>query len=268
MTRKSLIFFGIALAISSIFQASSALAYVPPSHFIIKTLAAKHAGPKGIRLRSQVTKIENGKPSDVRFKALTVYNAETQILRSWALDDAGQKLYQLERKANTFTVPDALMFLSSVPDLTRTLTDAGVPIRSESDLLALPDEEQRRNAEVTYFKRWKNVPAWLIGRPIKTEPQLWIEKDSFLPVRVLIQHEVQFDSYRFYRGFPYPRMISLIDSDETPVLQEEMLEFTTASSLPEFKGSAPFPASGFTEIGNASPSAQKTLIEQFYKFVR
>ena len=251
---------------------SQALAYIPPSGFIIKNVASKHAGVKGVRIQSQVSALENGKPSATHFKAVTVFEPQGELIRSWAMDDAGQKLYRFEKRGN-LSLAETLTLDARANEIARTMKAYGIPVRTEADLLQLPDEEQRRAAEVETMKRWKGTPAWVIGN----QSQLWVEKDSFLPVRIVIVpespgakepfSELQFDAFHFFHGFPYPKVITAVGPDHVPFLREDMLEFNVGSVAGDMKGFTGT-SSGFTQVGSGAPGPLKELIEKYYQTLK
>ena len=87
----------------------SAQAYIPPSAYIVKNIAAKHSILKsGTRVKMDVISL-NPDQAELRFKAVLAFDAGSRTLRAWAMDAADRKLYQLERKAPDFTLADVLL---------------------------------------------------------------------------------------------------------------------------------------------------------------
>jgi len=262
------------LALLGLTSSNVCWGYIPPSQFLIKTLVGKHASTKGIRIRSVVTALDSsGKPLEARFRVINSFDPVTRVLRSWATDASDQKLYRVERQPSEQKPITFLTLDSSLPDVTRVLMDRGIPIRTEEELLKLTTAEERRNAEVLSLRRWKKSPTWVIGRIEKNEPQLWLEKDSFLPLRFVFKpvgedpsREIQLEGYRFYQGFPWPKLITVLGENDTPLMQEEVFEVTFATPLPEMKGSVD--PQGFTEAGNSLPSATRALIGSYFQTLR
>ena len=248
-----------------------AWAYIPPSSFILKSLSAKHANLKGLRVRSQVTVMDGDKPGTTRFKAITFYNPQTDTLHAYAYDDRNQKLYSMERRLETATGADALLFWHDDKNLDIALKARGLPVRSEEDLLKMKDEEERRASEDEHLTRWNSAFAWVIGGTKDGDPQLWVEKDSFLPLRLIASPtpdadpvDIQFEGQRYYREFPYPRVITVIKRKQ-PLFKDEVQDVTVAAETNEFRAAL---VPGFTEAGNAAPSALRDLVQKYFEVLR
>ena len=262
MKLKSVEVFGLALALLS---SSSGLAYIPPTHFIIKTLAAKHTGFKGVRVKSTVTAYEGEKAVSTRFQETTFFDPSSGSLRSVAIDDAGKELYIAERKGSELLTGDALLFEPNGETLGKILRAHGVPVQVGS----LSTGEEQSNEWLT---RWNAAIAWVIGfeKPNqKWKAQLWIEKDTFLPLRILLDQrenptELRFDNYRFYREFPFPRAVMLVNKAGT-ALRAETSEVTLINEAKESKSTG---RAGFTDAGNSAPSSLRDLVRQYYEAVR
>jgi hypothetical protein len=275
-----------AAGLAAVLGASApALAYIPPSGFILKSMATKRAGTKEIRVKSVVTALEGERALPVHFKVTTVYNPQTGALRSFASDDANQRLYGVERflggkserRVEPLTTADALLFASHPAVVAESLKSKGIPVRTEEELLQLPTEEERLGAETEWLARWNGGYAWVIGKESRKAladrvPQLWVEKDTFLPVRLIFAPkpnepfvELSFESYRHFHEFPFPRLTTL-SRKAGAVLKDEVQDVAFASELPEFK--APLAATGLTDAGNAASSELRELIVQYYENVR
>jgi hypothetical protein len=257
-----------------------AFAYVPPSAFIVKTVASKHAGIKGVRLRSIVSGMEGEKVSSTRFKAVTYYNPSTGTLRSYAVDDSNQRLYAVERKTDSATAADALLFWSNGKNVDLVLKARGIPVRTAEELITMKDEDERRASEVESLARWGNAVVWVIGKEAASkgakseapvDPQLWIEKDTFLPIRLIASPQMdgalldlQFEGQRFYHEFPYPRVITAI-SKKDPVLRDEVQELALVLDASEFRQPL---VPGFTSAGNSVSSNVHDLIQKYFELIR
>ncbi|OFZ20214.1 MAG: hypothetical protein A2X94_09955 [Bdellovibrionales bacterium GWB1_55_8] len=255
----------LALVMICGLQISSAWAYIPPSLFIVKSMATKHSGVKGVRVRTQVKAIEDGRPVDgISFKSVTAYDPQKNVLRGWAFDSENQVLFMVERRGNELNMANQLLFQANPGETTQALITGGVPIVSEQELLALPDEDQRQRAETTSLKRWQGSIAWVIGQP--DGPQLWVEKGSFLPLRLVANsNELRFEGFHLYRGFPYPRSLLLAETSGEVRLREDLIDFNTGPVTGDFKGEI---VSGMTEAGRSSPSQLRKILEDYYKNVR
>lgn len=279
----------------------AAWAYIPPSGFLIAEVAKRHQGFKGVRIRSTVNGMKDGRLTGVQFRESTVVDFGTRTVRSKAQDMMGKDLYVVERKLDAGgegAVPlvTRLLLEPKAEALARALKAAGIPVRLEEELQAAETEDAKRALEVTSIKRLPApgpgpgaapgaqppagastapIVAWVIGRASlpasptdKTpeDPQLWLEKDGFLPLRLVSPGpeggvmQVRFETFRFYRELPYPKVI------ETAQLRDEVLDVAVNPELGELKN--PIPGAGFTELGSGADSAVRDLIKQYYGSVR
>jgi hypothetical protein len=257
----------------TIFSSSVCLAYVPPSQYIINALSKKHAGFKGFRIRTEVVAMEYNQPTEAKFKVIHTYNTEIQMLRSKAVNDAGQVLYILERPARQFSILNQLQFQSDGNVLAKALREKDIPVLLEEESLKLDTEEKKRGAEKSHIARIKNTPVWVIGSKDKDTPQLWIEKDTFLPLKAVFKQngswvEVQVEAYRYFREFPFPKSLSLYKDGSGPLLKEDVLEVQVNPDVNEFKNNPTSGESGFTDAGNILPSSTRDLIRQYYETLR
>jgi hypothetical protein len=127
---------------------------------------------------------------------------------------------------------------------------------------------------VTRLARWNSSIAWVIGAPEAGSAQLWIEKDSFMPLRLIAPPrpesdssdlvDLQFEGQRHYREFPFPRVIVAIQKKQ-PLLRDEAQDVTITLDAAEFR--TPL-VPGFTEAGNAAPGALRDLIQKYFEVVR
>ncbi len=248
-------------------------AYIPPSAFVIKSLANKHGGFKSVRVRSTVTAMDGEMLTSTKFKTVTYFNPQTSILHAYASDESGKSAFAIERRLESSTTTDALLFWSNPRQLQEHLKAQGLPIRTEDELAAMKDEDERRASEVQNLARWMSTVAWVIGDPPRRDakgPQLWIEKDTFLPLRLVYTVpdeglvDIQFEGQRFYREFPFPRAITVAKGGKA-ILRDEVQDVTLNSDANEFKTVV---TDGFTEAGKTLPSATRELIDRYFKLVR
>ncbi len=258
--------------------AAPASAYVPPSQYVVKKMVARHSGFKGLKIRSLVVGLNGKDPSGVQFQQITTVDLGKRVLRSRAFDDTGKELYVVERSLRVdapHPVVDTLMFETRMDFMSQALKSAGLPIRSDSELAAMADEEERRKAESAWIERVGTAMVWVYSeeRKAPSKPQLWIEKDTFLPLRLVSKREgdladIRFESYRFYREFPYPRQITLALGTDIGdrVLRDDLQELVVNPELAaEFKQRV---QPGYTELGNSASSAVRDLITKYYQFLR
>lgn len=262
-----------AVLIPFLLATTSARAYVPPSEFILKGLIKKHQGIRNIRVRSLVTVMEADKPGQLRFRDLTTFYPESRKLRMVALSETdSHELFSVERKGSLSPVATVL-FDNQYRNAVSTLKAAGIPIRTEQELLALETEEARRGAETLSLGRTgPGEISWVIGERKKGSPELWVEKDTFLPTRLIFQNptsdaidEVRFEKYRFVKEYPFPRLLTLY-GDSQAALQAELSDIQLNAEISEPK--VPLEEEGFTAEGKALPKATRELIRRFYESLR
>jgi len=253
---KNLLFFGTLFLIPSY----EALAYVPPAQFIIKSLVNKHAGFKGIRVKSKVTQWEGDKPGTFHFKTLTTFNQQTGLMRSWAMNDQDVKLYFVERRVEAPLAVDALLFVANPARAESTLMDRGIPIGDDKD-----------GAGAESLDRLKSVATWVLGSD--QTARLWIEKDTFLPLQMVFgsaknQIQIGFDGFHFYHEFPYPHTIALGFPNGSFWLKDETVDVSVNLDLAKADSISAHEAPGFTDAGKALLSTQQELIQKYYEFIR
>jgi len=276
---RSLVSVAILLMGLSTVLSTHALAYIPPSEFIIKTMLQKKAALKLIRTRGSVIgTIGDGSLTGTRFVEESLYDSSSGILRSVALDETGRELYSVERTLERDSsgkepraLVSALLFENRMGNLLPLLRRWDIPIKQEEELLKLSDEAERREAEKTFFGRQKFASglqvSWVIGE--KSSNQLWIEKDTFLPSKLSLTsgdgYEIQFDSYRLTKEVPTPRLITVTRGNEK-ILRQEIQDVSVNSS--ELAETNRVVANGFTEIGNSADSEVRELIRRYYSIIR
>lgn len=256
----------------SLMFSPEARAYLPPSQFLVKTIANKRVAPKGVRAKTVVTSIEADQPTSTHFKVTTVAHADRGVLRSFVFDDAGQQLYAHERKMGASTgdltlgeISTEVLFDSNTERLISVLRAAGIPVLREADAQA-----EQSPAETMFLARWKKTVAWVIGPRKDFKAQLWIEKDTFLPIRLVWDgsnpRELQFEGFRFTSEFPFPRAIAFVQ-DGNLRFREELTE-VSVNPVADIKAFAQPITPGFTEAGNNAPDAVKELIRRYFEVLR
>jgi hypothetical protein len=250
----------------------AAQAYVPPSQYILKKIAARRSDLKTARVRSTVVAWESERPTLTKFREVVSYNVATRTFRSTAFHDVDNvELYVKEVKSGAMNPLQLLLFEPQLKILTDGLKQAKLPIRSEEELQKMANEEDRREAEISSFARISSAFAWVIGRKDRWDPQLWVEKDSFLPLRLIWNSsdglaDVRFDKFRFSREVPYPRVITGANKGGTAWMQAELTELTINGDLPELK--KPATVMGFTDAGRSASGPVRDLIQRYYETLR
>lgn len=252
-----------------------ALAYVPPSEFIVKTWAQKHAGPKGVRTRSIVQAVEGDKPVGPKLKLTVIYRAEDGVLRSIASDEQNQVLFMSEggepRGLHALT---ELLYDSNFSRVASALKKQGVPVKTSRELLELPEESERLAAESATLSlgRVKRQIAWVIGKRDGSSDaanQLWVEKDTFQPLKFKMDsHEVLFESYRNYRDFPFPKTMTWNEAkvEAKTFMREELVDLVV--NPPELAQLSKPITHGYTEAGNSASSEIRDLIQKYFEKAR
>ena len=147
----------------------------------------------------------------------------------------------------------------------------GLPVQLEDELVKMKDEDERRASEDERLTRWNAAVAWVIGGSKDGDPQLWIEKDTFLPVRLIASPQPEsdpvdltFEGTRYYHEFPFPKAIVAVKR-KAPLLRDEVIDVSLALETAEFKGTV---VPGFTELGNIAPGPLHDLVQKYFEIVR
>jgi len=247
----------------------AALAYIPPGGYIVSTWVKKRSNLKTIRIESNVAATDGDQPSSsVHFHETTFYNAQTGQVRSIAKDDFGHELYRVDRANHEFSPPSKILLDPRSVEVIHYIKERGIPIVMETAKNDA-DEANPKSGESTALtlKRWKTQNAWVLG--LKNAPQLWVEKDTFLPLRLTADSnsaETEFEGYRFQREVPYPHTV-LITLKNLPVMRDDLVEVQiNPKFVDELKGPS---VPGFTEYANSSaPQPIKDLIQHYYEWIR
>ena len=245
-------------------------AYIPPSQFITKTWVKKHSAIKGLKFKSVVTGYHRNKPTEVHFKETMVYDPHSLLLRRWALDDADKKLYFYERKLNSASVFSQVLMSHDLEKVMGALKEVGIPIQTEQELLAVKTEVERTQLEKESLLNWNGTIAWVIGALSDQEslkPQIWFEKDTFLPLRMIYSrssddpiYDFRLEGVRYLREFPYPKSITVWKNVDI-ILNSQLSDFI--GEIDNIRSGSMLP--GFTEVGKNAPSNLRDLIQKYYE---
>ncbi len=237
-------------------------AYIPPSAFIVKTWVGKHAHHKKLKLKTLVTTGDKRQGATVQFKELFVLT-EAGVARSWAMNDSDQVLYYQERGLKQLSLPSQLLFNSDSSDLMRHLIEKGIPILTDP---------QPEKVEQEYLKRMNDSVSWVISqKPLQKDgPQVWFEKDTFFPLRLVFStsestrtYDLNYENFR--RDYLIPRFLTLRGSSGEVVLTGQVQDFGIQSDIPKpLRSSAP----GWTPLGESASANLKTLIQTYYQSLR
>lgn len=257
--------------------AAPSFAYIPPSFFMVKKVAEKRAGFRVLKVATVVKEMKDKSPTGVQFKQVALFDERSGTLRSWALNEMDKPIFYQERKLAASSsgsvspgpVMDYLLFQSQVVPLARALVGAGIPVKSDLELSEMNSEEERRASELTAMRRWNGLYAWSIGRD-PDKAQLWIEKDGFLPVRLILPNsdsakdlDFQLNLFRSSGALLYPHEV-VLSMKGNLVLREEVV-----AVVPNATGTGGLPVLSATGlIDDNIDSRLKELLAVFYLHVR
>jgi hypothetical protein len=265
---------GVILAtVAALFWSASASAYIPPSLFLIKTWMQKHSKVKHLRIRNTIIAFEKDQPTNIRFSETAIFNSKTSDVKSWATDEAGKTLFSNQKKFSALPPVAQLLIGNDFKEVSQSLKAKGIPVRLEADLLALKTESERINSESQSLGRWQGKIAWVIGPTgsnlaVDSGPQLWFEKDTFLPIRLIYtpsaepedSYEFQFDQYRLSYEFPYPKSIQVFKKGKGHIFTVQLTDVSVNSDKLETLNP--------TGEAQSSPSALKELVQLYYELFR
>ena len=225
---------GGALALIALCVQASA--FVPPASFILRRMAAKFSGLRGVtatvggemEVRGDLVAVQ-GKlhlAAPDRFR-LDLKHDKGEVQETWL---GGSKSIRSGGAAQTFATKSHPLVALFLGNARAYLGEAGI------------------DASVISLGRTGTFVCWVIGAKAEdnTKPQLWIDKDTFLPVRVLTFEgeprravEWRMDGYDRAYGAAFPRQleqriedkrvlrIGLVSADTTRVPSESL--FTSAA---------------------------------------
>jgi hypothetical protein len=274
--------------------AKTALAYIPPAGFLIKNMASKRSGLKTLKISSTVSGYDSGKPSGIHFKTISFYSNINQTWRSAAYDDAGTELFAIEKKAQEIPLSWSVLFEASSREMVKNLERAEIVVNEPREEKPAEKPSSRKSPEPlpsgtvklshsaaddpipenTFLKRWNGAVAWVIGKP--TASQFWVEKDSFLPVRLIVKdQDIQYSHYRYSQDLPFPRVISLSVTSTGAKPGDMQFEEAIGDSSVNTAGNERVlnmgsfgkdatPEGFFTDAGNSAPGALKDLLKKYY----
>lgn len=228
---------GLIVAIA-LFVATPALAYLPPSFFILRQVARKQADLKNIVIRSRITFTDGGNATELLHVgegrvAVLLKNEEGKTLAS-ASRTMGEEggglplLYGLSLQRNS-----AALF--------SRLKAAGLPLKTEAQLYGEKDESRpelpyKPETIVGLVQDGDRVLLVVSpdGKTTSAAPALVVDKGSLLPVRALIRAdggeslEYRIDQHSVYQNSFYPRRIEVLKNGE-PWARIDLIEIKAAS---------------------------------------
>lgn len=230
-----------------------ALAYISPTYLIVKKLAAKHSG-SSVVVRSTVTPIAPENTSPRRFKVITEYRAEKGTLSTIVGGGIGQKVQSRETgndSTSTMTpfsqALDALLYEVRPERLMKALRRAGVPIKTPAEVASTKLKEDKYAIEDTRLSKFNKFVAVVIGVEGRDRGQLWVEKETFLPLRLIVKDgskisEVRFSKFKPIGKFVFPQSMTFVQNSRETFTEElseiNLLKQNQPSEL-EKKGNLP-----------------------------
>lgn len=260
--------------LSSLMMIFPSFGYIPPSQFLMKTWFTKHSS-KNIKILSVVTGQEGNEQAG-SFEEVLTFHPKTKLVRSLATNKAGRKLYSLEKNLDALAPVTSFLLGTDFKEASLLLKSRGIPIKTDEDFAPLKTEPEKLGLESESLGRWQGRVAWVIGltgQDLKADsgPQLWFEKDSFLPLRLIYFEskdpsnrssglvEFQFDQYKITSEYAYPRIIQVL-KNKKKIFSVQLLDITVDS---EKLGHLPK-----AQAENSSPEALMSLIQLYYDTLR
>lgn len=254
MKKISLIVGTLALLVVGI---STSHAYNLPSNYQVVQLTKKHRGLKSLRVKTRIT------GTSTQIHEIGYFDASTRTWKARFLDQNDKELYAFERKlgAND-SLASLLIFETNSHTIMTALKNSGIPVVTESELVALPSEVERRAVEKSGIGRLDKKVGWVTG---DANTALWVLKDEFVPLKLLLAgNEIRFQETKSVGGFPYPRAISLYSKGEF-VLKGEAMEVIANPDLADMKA---INVHGLPTIPSTLSSDERSLIEQWVQWIR
>jgi hypothetical protein len=259
------------LTLSMAIAGTSAQAAIPPSATIIKRLAAKHQFPKAFIASARLIQWEGEAPGALQLKETLYYDPKTKLLTAQLQGLDGRVIYSIQRTLRgavpVETPPTSWLMLGEDADsIVTALKNHLIPIRTESELLGIPTEKERRDAELTRLGRSDGKIAWVIGpKPdadVQDLPELWIEKDAFHPLRWKNSSaDVRFGKMQAYAGLNFPSEVKLLIGTRThaQLVLDQVQSGADPKTFPQ--SVAPFNEDGV-------PSELRDLVRLYSKYLR
>lgn len=251
---------------------SSAEAAIPPSRYLVQMMTQKRSRVRTLRVVNQVKAVgETTEGPAWQFKETTLFFPQTGTLRSLVSDEQGRVLFVWERPGFLTNPALSILFSTDLQTLTRQMKELGIPVLTQEELRVHPSPETKREAEVTGINRFERRIAWTIG---KGNQQLWLEKDSFLPMRLITAKpsiDVVYDGMKVLKEIAVPRVSVLHNEKGKPWARSELVEARAnldANELAQAQGAGAGQEPGFTELGKALPNSTRNAIERYLKTLR
>jgi hypothetical protein len=261
-----------------------ASAYVYPSFYVVRSLARKHVAINNVTIKNKVTVFKRNGDFLTTFTE-SVSISENQLASGRILNSAGGEVATFARNLQSVRSGDLerpvaydLLYINSSANIYEHFKALGLPLKTEGDLYAEKEGTLPYKPETTTaYGRLENKVAQVISpnhaerKPTDTSaPQLWVEKDSFLPLRAVFPSppqsgysseplEYRFSGYQVHSGknFLYPRNF-VIQRDGKPWVKIETTEIRDGTTA----------VANSTRVRDEASGDEREFLEMYLKWVR
>ena len=206
---------------------SQALGYMPPAAYILDHWAKFYPETKKIQARLKFYPVTSER---IFYQESLMYSkvpGNTSLISQLTGNSAS-----LIKKTQEISLVSLLQWGGTAEEGIDALKKQGIV----SSALVPHAFDQPTSQDPVQLKRWETTFAWVLGNT----NQLWIEKDKFLPLKLIIQqkkdadrYEIQWSKYRFLRGYPYATEMKIFKNSQAfLVVQVESLEVNPSTSMP------------------------------------
>jgi hypothetical protein len=259
-------------------------AYIPPSFYLMEKIAGPRENLRSLYIKNNVSELSEDGIEDPRFYEVVLVDFQKKLVESRLYDSSDRELYSVQRRLTGARIKETpilnFLFFGNDPEiLSRAMRSRGVPVRSRVAYEAQETPEERRASEDLHLKRVhdeidepKKV-FWLVGKePNELEShQVWLERHSFKPVRLITTAtssdtsfaDYRFEGYKDYGRFSYPKK-TLVYRENLAVFGVEAVKVLTNPKMDRPSGSV---VGGFTERGQGRGDDDRRFILQYYSFV-
>lgn len=160
------------LPLSLLFASVSAQAYVPPAFFIYSKITNQREQSTQPAVVLNISKPAPGGTEEL---------LGSVTLPSWSQEDGGWPVL-------------SLLFASRAEDLITAVAKFGIPVALEENLLRMGKDQIAAMKEppkpfykldaTMSLKRSRQSYAWVHSKPEEPTRSIWIEKDTFLPIKI------------------------------------------------------------------------------------
>ncbi len=228
---RLVLMFSCAVTFLFLTLTSTSQAYIPPSFFVVRQMARKHSDVVNTRFVNRITFFKGttplGSPLEETIQVISDNKIHTSIRNS-----SGHAVTSIERilssakdnNAARYGLPIlySLQFISNSALVADHFRQLGINIKSQGQLYGDKDPTREdlpyKMESSMALTRFNNRTAIVLngdGRSL-TPPQVWVEKDSYLPLRAIIKPEgesevldIQPRLYQVYKSTLFPSVIDV-----------------------------------------------------------